>query len=342
MYVQIVLGITQMQELEYVSDTQPGIRRIRRGKGFFYKMPCGKPVQNNILEDRINRLAIPPAYENVWICLSEKGHIQATGLDARKRKQYRYHPYWEEYRSRQKFENLIGFGEALSPIRRKVRADLKEEAGSLHYTLAAMVSLLQVVPMRVGNKTYTKENETYGVTTLRDRHLDLEEGLVKFDYKAKGGKRVRRILRNKRLNKILENISDLPGKELFTYRNRLGEFSAIDSSTLNEYLATISRNDKITAKTFRTWAGTLAAFKQARQMISDNEMPTIKAISQASAETLFNTPTISRASYIHPKVIELADKDSDVVEKLNAIDKLQNPTSELQKDENSLLNYLKA
>jgi len=295
--------------LVYVNDGEPGIRRVRAGRGFSYRLPDGARVERGAERRRIEALGIPPAYENVWICLRDNGHIQATGHDDRQRKQYRYHPDWSAYRARRKFDQQQDFAARLPRIRRRVRADLDRDPGDLDYTLAALTYLLEHAPMRAGNREYAQENGTYGATTLLRRHLKFDGDAVRLDYRAKGGKRVRRTMRHKRLHKVLENIADLPGRELFVWRNRDGDFVPVDSSRLNAYLAEISGVETVTAKTFRTWAGTLSAFREAMAMIGAGDTPTVKALSEAAAEELQNTPTISRTSYIHPAVIDLAKEE---------------------------------
>jgi len=296
--------------LVYVSDSEPGITRVRAGRGFSYRLPDGARVERMAERERIEALGIPPAYEGVWICMRPDGHIQATGKDERERKQYRYHPEWSDYRSQRKFDQQRDFAAALPRIRRHVRAGLENDPGELDHTLAALAYLLEHAPMRVGNRAYAEENGTYGATTLQRRHLKIDDAAMRLDYRAKGGKRVRRTMRHKRLHRVLEGIADLPGKELFVWRNRDDEFVPVDSSRLNAYLTEISGVEGVTAKTFRTWAGTMSAFREAMAAVADDRTPTIKDLSEAAAAELHNTPTISRTSYIHPAVIDLA-KDED-------------------------------
>jgi len=186
--------------LVYVSDAEPGITRVRAGRGFSYRRPDGARIERRAERARIEALGIPPAYEDVWICPRENGHIQATGHDERHRKQYRYHPDWSDYRARRKFDQQRDFAAALPRIRRRVRGDLEADPGALDHTLAALAFLLEHAPMRVGNRAYTAENGTYGATTLLRRHLTFDGDTIRLDYRAKGGKRVRRTLRHKRLH----------------------------------------------------------------------------------------------------------------------------------------------
>ncbi|MBB3406994.1 DNA topoisomerase-1 [Rhizobium sp. BK316] len=294
--------------LIYVSDTEPGIRRRRKGKGFSYTLPDGKTLADEIQRARIQALGLPPAYENVWICIYENGHLQATGYDARGRKQYRYHKDWQSFRSAGKFYQLIEFGRALPTIRRTVLRHLDTGAEDINGVLAALTTLLDEAHLRVGNQAYVKENGTYGATTLLKRHLKIVDGRIELKFRAKGGKRVQRSLRHPRLQKILEEIADLPGRQLFVWKDETGALKPVDSGRLNAYLAEIS-GIAISAKTFRTWAGSLAAFGAARGAISEGRRPTVEEMSEAAAEVLHNTPSISRSSYIHPAIIALSAKN---------------------------------
>lgn len=326
--------------LVYVSDSEPGITRVRAGRGFSYRLPDGARVERAAERKRIEALGIPPAYENVWICLRADGHIQATGKDERARKQYRYHPEWSAFRARRKFDQQADFAAALPRIRRRVRAGLEGDPGDLDHTLAALAFLLDHAPMRVGNRAYAEENGTYGATTLLRRHLKIGKDAVRLDYRAKGGKRVRRTMRHKRLHRVLESIADLPGKELFVWRNRDGDFVPVDSARLNAYLAEISGLEAVTAKTFRTWAGTVSAFREAVSTLAAGGTPTVKALSEATAAELHNTPAVSRASYIHPAVMALAQDDDRARRALDKALKTPDRRDGLLADEARLVRYL--
>ncbi|MBB3387645.1 DNA topoisomerase-1 [Rhizobium sp. BK275] len=319
--------------LIYVSDTEPGIRRRRKGKGFSYTLPDGKTLADEIQRARIRALGLPPAYENVWICVYENGHLQATGYDARGRKQYRYHGDWQAFRSAGKFYQLIEFGRALPKIRRTVLHHLDTGAEDINGVLAALTILLDEAHLRVGNQAYVKENGTYGATTLLKRHLKIVDGRIELKFRAKGGKRVQRSLRHPRLQKILEEIADLPGRQLFVWKDETGALKPVDSGRLNAYLAEIS-GIAISAKTFRTWAGSLAAFGAARSAMSEGRRPTVKEMSEAAAEVLHNTPSISRSSYIHPAIIALSAKDEMLEESGTE------PPRGLRAAENRMLDFL--
>ncbi|MGZ2384086.1 DNA topoisomerase IB [Rhizobium leguminosarum] len=319
--------------LVYVSDTEPGIRRRRKGKGFSYVMPDGTTLADELQRARIGALGLPPAYENVWICLYDNGHLQATGFDARGRKQYRYHKEWQSFRSAGKFHQLIAFGRALPRIRRTVLRHLDTGAEDVNGVLAALTTLLDEAHLRVGNQAYVRENGTYGATTLLKRHLKIVDGQIELKFRAKGGKRVQRSLKHPRLQKILEEIADLPGRQLFVWKDESGTLKPIDSGRLNAYLAEIS-GIPISAKTFRTWAGSLAAFGAARETVLGGGRPTVKQMSEAAAEALHNTPAISRSSYIHPAIIALASNDHRLIER--GIEPLRG----LRAEENRLLDFL--
>ena len=301
--------------LIYVSDSEPGIRRQRSGRSFCYRLPDGALLRDREVKARIDALGLPPAYDNVWICLQDNGHLQATGFDARGRKQYRYHKDWQALKSGDKFGQLIAFGKALPRLRRAVQRHLQGEAGEIETMLAALTVLLDVAHLRVGNRSYAEENRTYGATTLLKKHVRLDAGSIALSFTAKGGKRVRRRLRHPRLQRILEDCADLPGRRLFVWRDDTNAARPIDSGRLNAYLAEVA-GPAFSAKTFRTWAGSLAAFSVARQAIEAHSRPSIKAMAEAAAAILHNTPAICRSSYIHPDILALSDRDTSLPKRL--------------------------
>lgn len=303
--------------LIYVSDGEPGIRRLRRGKGFCYRLPDGGLLADVLEKQRVSALGLPPAYENVWICLDPRGHLQATGYDSRGRKQYRYHTEWQMFRSERKFDQLLRFGEALPRIRRRVNRDIAMGLGSTDSVIAALVALMDATHLRVGNRLYAKENKTYGATTLLKRHMKRSGDTVLLRFTAKGGKRVQHTIKHPRLQRIFEEISDLPGRQLFSWPDEDGVPHPIDSGRLNAYLAKAA-GFGVSAKTFRTWGGSLAALTEAWKTIEDEgKRPKIKAICKAASEALHNTPAVCRTSYIHPSILALAE-DISPVEKLIA------------------------
>jgi DNA topoisomerase I len=294
--------------LVYYPDSRPGITRVRRGRGFSYLAPDGTTIACADERARLASLAVPPAYRNVWICPLPNGHLQATGLDDRDRKQYRYHPLWSEFRARLKFDQLPAFARTLPRIRRRLTRDLEADPGTQLFALAALVSLIDRTGIRVGNRDYLEENGSYGATTLKRRHLRLLPDRIVLKYKAKGGARVQQTLRNPRLHRVLGEIDDLPGADLFTWLDAEGSPHPLRSDTVNEYLGEIS-GEAHTAKTFRTWLGTLRAFQTA-EAAGDGRL-TVKAMATAAADQLGNTPTIARNSYIHPDVIALAEQSAE-------------------------------
>ncbi len=326
--------------LTYVNDTEPGIRRLRKGKGFCYRLPDGALLSSETDRLRITALGLPPAYENVWICIDPQGHLQATGYDARGRKQYRYHADWQSFRSEQKFDQLLSFGEALPRIRRKVKRDLSLGLDKSDCVLAALVALMDVTHLRVGNRAYAKENRTYGATTLLKRHMVLSGDGVLLRFTAKGGKRVQHTLKHPRLQRILEEISDLPGRQLFSFPDEHGTPRPVDSGRLNAYLAKAA-GFPVSAKTFRTWGGSLAAFMMAWRVVEEEgKRPKIKALTQAASDVLQNTPAVCRSSYIHPSILELAE-DETPLRKIMTDKKTVKPRRGLRTDEERLVAFLR-
>ena len=296
-------------DLVYYTDAQPGIQRLRRGRGFTYRAPDGTTIARGPERKRLESLAVPPAYEDVWMCPLTNGHLQATGIDARQRKQYRYHAEWSAHQSETKYASLAEFGHLLPRLRRRVLKDLESEAGERTFALASAVALIDRTSIRVGNADYTEANGSYGALTLRRKHVRLDENTIHLRYVAKGGKRVRRQMKDRTLARILDKIADLPGAELLNWVDETGEARSLNSSALNSYIAEAAGAEGVTAKTFRTWAGTLAAFE-----IAEKGDATIKAMAEAAAERLSNTPTVARNSYIHPSVIDLAGEDALTLE----------------------------
>ncbi len=290
--------------LVYYLDDQPGIRRRKRGRGYQYVAPDGTSIDAQEERARLNGLAVPPAYEDVWLSPLHNGHLQATGRDARARKQYRYHEAWAAAQSETKFQQLAEFGSSLPRLRRRVLRDLKTDAGEQVFALAAATALIDRGALRVGNPDYTEQNGSYGALTLRNRHVQFEGNRIKLRYKAKGGTKVRKQLANRTLARALQKAGDLPGAELLSWVDDAGNAHNLTSDRLNSYISDACDLDTVTAKTFRTWAGSVAAFEVAEQGGA-----TIKSMSEAAAERLHNTPTIARGSYIHPKIIDLADED---------------------------------
>jgi len=290
--------------LLYYPDTRPGISRQRRGRGFTYTAPDGTRIDCSEERARIKALAVPPAYERVWICPRHDGHLQATGRDARARKQYRYHPDWTQQRALTKYEGLAEFGSTLPRLRRWIASRLKGDAGDPDTAVAAALALIDRASLRVGHPDYTAENGSYAATTLRNRHVAFDGTKVLLNYTAKGGKKVRKTIQSRQLQRVLQQSADLPGHELISWQDDRGDAHAVRSEQIQKVLADLCGDD-VSAKTLRTWNGSHAAFVVAL----NEEKLTINAMARAAADRLHNTPTIARSSYIHPKVIDLAEMD---------------------------------
>lgn len=293
--------------LRYVSDEQPGFSRQRKGEEFEYFDTKGKPIRDEQRLLRIKRLAIPPAWSDVWICPSPNGHIQATGRDARRRKQYRYHERWREIRDENKYDRLVNFGKALPKIRRRLKKDLALSGLPREKVLATIVQLLERSLIRVGNEEYARENKSFGLTTMQDRHVDVKGSKLRFRFRGKSGRQHEVDVTDRRIARIISKLQDLPGQDLFQYLDDEGNVCEITSQDVNEYLRKITGED-FTAKDFRTWAGTVLA---AIALSAAGEFETkkqakanIKNAIGAVAKILGNTPAICRQCYIHPIVLE--------------------------------------
>lgn len=301
------VALARLAGLRYVSDDEPGIRRRRCGRGFTYLDPDGETVRDAKVRGRIEGLVIPPAWTEVWICRSPRGHIQATGRDDKGRKQYRYHERWRAVRDANKFARMIPFAEALPRLRRRVRADLARDGLPREKVLAALVRLLERTRVRVGNEEYAKTNGSYGLTTLQDEHVEIAGGEMRFEFTGKGGKVHRVELRDARLAEIVEDCQHVEGVELFQYLDEDGGRHPVDSDDVNDYLGEAMDED-FTAKDFRTWAGTVGAVESLVAMgEADDERACEKnlvACVKCVAEALRNTPTVCREFYIHPVVLE--------------------------------------
>lgn len=292
--------------LRYISDDQPGVRRQKRGKGFTYALPNGERLTCPDTLARIRKLAIPPAYTQVWICPKPDGHIQATGRDAKGRKQYRYHTLFREIRDGTKFDHMLEFARALPEIRTQVDSHLALRGLPREKVLATIVHLLESTLIRVGNAHYAKQNKSFGLTTLQNRHVAITGDQLRFQFKGKSGKQWRLHIRDRRIARIVRAIQELPGQQLFQYADEEGVLREISSGDINDYLRAISGTD-ITAKDFRTWTGTVSAaiiltgFESAESK-NEAERNLRSAIEAVSAQ-LGNTPTICRRSYIHPEIV---------------------------------------
>ena len=287
--------------LVYVRDDAPGIHRVRRGNGFVYRHPDGSTVKDRLSLARIRALAIPPAWSSVWICTLPEGHLQATGRDARGRKQYLYHAAWREIRDGTKFHRLPKFAAALTNIRRRVDRALKMPGLPREKVLATVIRLLDVANLRVGNAEYANANGSFGLTTLRNRHVQVAGQRLKLSFRGKSGVRHEAVVRDERLTRIVKRCSELPGQLLFQYLNGHGEPQPITSSDVNRQLQEWTGTD-FTAKDFRTWAGSVAFLRIATEVNGDKL--SLAGAVEAVARHLGNTPAICRKHYIHPALLE--------------------------------------
>jgi len=298
--------IAACEDLRYASDAEPGIRRRKAGAGFYYVLPTGRRVTDDMTLARVRKLAVPPAYRDVWICSDARGHLQATGIDARGRKQYRYHERWRSVRDEHKFERMIAFGRALPRIHRRIARDLALPGMPRDKVLATIVRLLESTLIRVGNVEYARSNHSYGLTTLRNRHADVKGAVVRFTFRGKHGIRHRVEVEDPRAAKVVRQCLDLPGQELFEYIDANGEVRDVGSSDVNAYLKEITGED-FTAKDFRTWYATSQALESfmGRSFRTAKEAKAgLKEVLQAVSQRLGNTPTMCRKCYINPIVVD--------------------------------------
>lgn len=306
--------------LRYVSDSAPGYTRKRTGTTFSYYDKERKRITDPAVVRRIKSIGIPPAYESVWICPSANGHIQATGLDARGRKQYRYHPKWREIRDQNKYEHIIQFAAALPQLRARVAADMRLDGLPREKVLATIVSLLETTLIRVGNAQYAEENKSYGLTTMRRKHIGVGRGVLRFDFTGKSGKQWKLRVEDKRIAAIVKRCAEIPGHELFKYLDDAGQPHTVDSGDVNAYIKGITGED-FSAKDFRTWAGTVLAalalteFKKYDSQ-AEAKRNVVAAIESVSKQ-LGNRPAICRKCYVHPEVLN-AYMSGDLVKMIEA------------------------
>ena len=330
--------------LVYVSDEEPGIHRKKAGKGFTYKTSDGKTVKNKAILERIRSLAIPPAWTDVWICVEANGHIQATGRDARSRKQYKYHPKFREVREEAKFEHLMEFAQLLPKIRARVSEHMSLRGLPREKVLATTIHLLEATLIRVGNDDYAKQNKSYGITTLRDPHVRINGSELRFQFKGKGGKTWRLKMTDRRVAKIVKACQELPGQRLLQYIDENGDRQDVTSSDVNDYLREIT-GQEITAKDFRTWAGTVLAALALQEFETFDSnakaKKNVRAAIESVAARLGNTPTICRKCYIHPEILDSYVRGSlllDVKEKVEC--ELRGELDGLRPEEAAVLSLL--
>src|ERR1700761_597255 len=330
--------------LRYVSNTAPGYRRKRTGTSFSYYDKQGKRITDAAVVGRIKSIGIPPAYESVWICPSANGHIQATGLDARGRKQYRYHAKWRELRDQNKYEHIIQFAAALPALRDRVAADMKLDGLPREKVLATIVSLLEKTLIRVGNAEYAEKNKSYGLTTMRRKHVAVGRGVLRFDFTGKSGKQWKLRVEDRRIAAIVKRCAEIPGHELFKYLDDDGQPRTVDSGDVNAYIKEITGDD-FSAKDFRTWAGTvlaalaLAEFKKYDSQ-AEAKRNVVAAIENVSKQ-LGNTPAVCRKSYVHPEILS-AYMSGDLAKMIDAkiTRKFKRQYTKLTADEIMVLAFL--
>jgi DNA topoisomerase I len=332
--------------LRYVSDDRPGVRRKKSGKGFSYARPDGTKLSDAHVLARIRSLAIPPAWTNVWICPFADGHVQATGRDAKGRKQYRYHPLFREVRESTKYEHVVAFADALPRVRTKVRRHMTLRGLPRKKVLATVVHLLETTLIRIGNDDYARQNKSFGLTTLRNRHAAVEGSEVRFRFIGKSGKQWSLKVKDRRVAKIIKACQELPGQDLLQYLDQDGKQQNVTSADVNAYLKEITGQD-ITAKDFRTWAGTVLAALALKEVESFDTAAQAKRNLRAAIERvaarLGNTPTICRKCYVHPEVLNSYLDGSLVLEIKSQVEsELRDKITGLQPEEAAVLALLRA
>ena len=315
-----------LADLVYVSDGQPGILRLKKGRGYVYLLH-GKPVRKKADIQRIQQLAIPPAWTEVWICTLPNGHIQATGLDMRKRKQYRYHALWTVLRNETKFHRLYEFGKTLPRLRSKLEQDLAQRSLCATKVIATVISLMERTYIRVGNEGYEKEYGSHGITTLKDKHVAISGDKMRFSFKGKKGVKHNITLKSKRLSRIVQNCKEIPGEELFQFYDAAGNTHSIDSGMINSYIKEVTGMD-FSSKDFRTWAGSLNLLRSLRSMgqaLTETECRknVVAALDEVS-DKLGNTRTVCKKYYVHPGLIELYE-ENNLDKYLKELDALEAP-----------------
>ena len=328
--------------LRHVRDDLPGIARRRSGKGFSYAGPDGTTLRDRAAIKRIKALVIPPAWTAVWICPDEHGHLQATGRDARGRKQYRYHHEWRKVRDETKYGRMVLFGETLPSIREHVRGDLQGGGLSRERVLATIVRLLELTLIRVGNEEYARTNNSFGLTTMLDRHVQIAGSDIIFRFRGKGGKAHEIFVSDRRLATLVKRCRDVPGQDLFQYIDEVGERRPVNSGDVNEYLQRVSGQD-FTAKDYRTWAGTLLAARELRKSRTDPDVAPKSAMLRAIelvAGQLGNTPAVCRKSYIHPVILQ-AFEDQSLFDQFAAEQVEETDDPGFSGEEGALLRFLR-
>jgi DNA topoisomerase-1 len=336
-------AFAEQASLVYITDSEPGIRRVKAGKGFSYKDPNGRAVAKSALA-RIAALAIPPAWTDVWISPDADGHVQATGRDQRGRKQYRYHAQWAEKRDEAKYSNVVAFAEGLPDLRQQVDTDLRRHGLPPERVVAAVVWLLDNTMIRVGNSAYARDNKSFGLTTLRDHHVDIDGASLRFAFRGKSGKEWKLKLVDRRIARIVRGAQDLPGQKLFQYLDENGNRRPVRSDDVNRYIRDAIGAD-FSSKHFRTWGGTIHAASLFAQTASPESQAQSKKVMNSVidkvAERLGNTRTVCRKCYIHPQVLE-AWSEGRLLGELTDANKRKRSIQGLDDEEDLVLRWLKA
>ncbi|MDP9111102.1 MAG: DNA topoisomerase IB [Candidatus Eremiobacteraeota bacterium] len=330
--------------LRYITDEIPGIRRRLAGKHFEFIDPKGKPIEDEAEIARIRALAIPPAYTDVWISPIANGHLQATGRDARGRKQYRYHKRWREARDETKYERMLAFAKALPKIREQIDAHMQLPGLPREKVLATVVQLLETTLIRVGNEEYARDNKSYGLTTMKDQHVKISGSTLRFAFKGKSGVRHAIDLRDRRLARIVQACRDIPGQDLFQYIDDEDNYQSVDSQAVNDYIKEISGDD-FSAKDFRTWVGTVAcALSLAGMPAIENEGDAKRNVVEAVKEValrLGNTPAVCRKCYVHPNIIDEYLESGPLKALAGAVaEDFKTPTTGLRPEEKAVVRFL--
>ena len=326
--------------LRYVDPADPGIRRVRRGRGFSYVDQNGNAITDDSTLERIRSIAVPPAWTDVWISRSPNGHIQAVGRDARGRLQYRYHARWRRTRDASKYDRTIAFARALPRLRRAVARDLRRRGQPREKVVAAAVRVLEMTLIRVGNEEYARDNRSFGLTTLRDRHAKVRGSQLKLGFRGKGGKEHAVDLRDERLARIVKKAQELPGQRLFKYVDDEGEVQDIASDDVNDYLRD-HMGAEFSAKDFRTWAGTVLAARAFAALGEEAASPTnLKRAVEEVAKQLGNTPTVCRNCYIHPDIVDSYLDGSLVEQMASTADEKLEKSRGLRSEERLVLSVL--
>lgn len=337
----VLAQVARAAGLRYTQDNRAGIQRVKKKKTVGYVRPDGSAIKDEETLARIRSIVIPPAWTQVWICPEANGHIQATGRDVRGRKQYRYHPRWRQHRDENKFQHMVAFARVLPKIRRRVQRDLRRSGMPREKVLAAVLRLLETTLIRVGNDEYARTNKSYGLTTIRNKHVKIQQDNIRFQFRGKSGVEHEVNLKDRRLARIVKHCQEMPGQELFAYQDEVGELHDIGSQDVNDYLRQISGGD-FSAKDYRTWAGTVLAaiaLREFEEVSSQSQAKkNIVLAVESVARMLGNTPAVCRKCYVHPAILESYFEGLTIVTlRTSVAGKIDRELSQLKPEEASVL-----